>query len=80
MGTARQLAATTSDTYRTAAALPLPKDYSYDQWQSDVRRWEQETGMTYDQYLRSQKAEGPQGRPGGWAPPLGISRTCKIFM
>ncbi|KAF6259304.1 hypothetical protein COO60DRAFT_1294920 [Scenedesmus sp. NREL 46B-D3] len=30
----------------------LPADYTYEQWQADLRRWEAETGMTYEQYLR----------------------------
>lgn len=30
----------------------LPTDYTYEQWQADLRRWETETGMTYEQYLR----------------------------
>jgi hypothetical protein len=30
----------------------LPTDYTYEQWQADLRRWEAETGMTYEQYLR----------------------------
>lgn len=51
----------TSDMYRLGAAGStggsssgryLPADYSYEQWQADLRRWEAETGMTYEQYLR----------------------------
>jgi hypothetical protein len=51
----------TSDMYRLGAAGSttgstsgryLPADYTYEQWQADLRRWEAETGMTYEQYLR----------------------------
>jgi hypothetical protein len=47
-----------SEAYRSgaggaaAAGGYLPADYSYEQWQQDLRRWEAETGMTYEQYLR----------------------------
>jgi hypothetical protein len=36
----------------------LPSDYTYEQWQADLRRWEAETGMTYEQYLRWGWVEG----------------------
>lgn len=39
------------DAYR-GGSRALPADYTYDQWQADLRRWEAETGMTYEQYLR----------------------------
>lgn len=52
----------TSDMYRLGGAGStsgsssssrfLPTDYTYEQWQADLRRWEAETGMTYEQYLR----------------------------
>lgn len=50
----------TSDVYRLGAGSSavssssryLPADYTYEQWQADLRRWEAETGMTYEQYLR----------------------------
>lgn len=53
----------TSDVYRLGApgstsgggssgGRYLPSDYTYEQWQADLRRWEAETGMTYEQYLR----------------------------
>lgn len=51
-------AAGMSEAYRSgaggaaAAGGYLPADYSYEQWQQDLRRWEAETGMTYEQYLR----------------------------
>jgi hypothetical protein len=44
-----------SEAYRSGAGAAggyLPADYSYEQWQQDLRRWEAETGMTYEQYLR----------------------------
>lgn len=52
----------TSDMYRlggpgsttgsSGSSRFLPTDYTYEQWQADLRRWEAETGMTYEQYLR----------------------------
>lgn len=53
----------TSDMYRlggpgsttgssSSSSRFLPTDYTYEQWQADLRRWEAETGMTYEQYLR----------------------------
>eukprot|EP00798_Chlamydomonas_sp_ICE-L_P023096 gene23096-30293_t len=32
----------------------LPEGYSYNQWEEDVRRWEMETGLSYNQYTASQ--------------------------
>lgn len=75
VATARQLPAGTSDAYR--GALPLPKDYSYEQWQADLRRWEEETGMTYEAYLR-----GQGGAPGGSQPRAalpGAGRVCFVL-
>lgn len=54
----------TSDMYRlpaaggTSSSRFLPADYTYEQWQADLRRWEAETGMTYEQYLRWVLLEG----------------------
>jgi hypothetical protein len=42
-------AAGMSEAYRAGG---LPTEYTYEQWQQDLRRWEAETGMTYEQYLR----------------------------
>ncbi len=51
----------------------LPSNYTYEQWQQDLRRWEAETGMTYDQYLRTQG--GPAGAGARAAlPPAGAGR------
>eukprot|EP00879_Flechtneria_rotunda_P012971 GHRR01013544.1.p1 GENE.GHRR01013544.1~~GHRR01013544.1.p1 ORF type:complete len:368 (+),score=104.75 GHRR01013544.1:207-1310(+) len=36
----------------SASSRYLPANYTYEQWQADLRRWEAETGMTYEQYLR----------------------------
>ncbi|GFR47788.1 hypothetical protein Agub_g9557, partial [Astrephomene gubernaculifera] len=40
----------------------LPKGYTYEQWQNDVRRWEEETGYTYEDYQRQllQQQQLPQ--------------------
>lgn len=35
----------------------LPQGYTYNQWEMDVRRWEQETGLSYDQYTRDQQQQ-----------------------
>lgn len=48
----------TSESYRQDGAYYLPQGYTYEQWESDVRRWEQETGLSYDQYIRSQNSRG----------------------
>ncbi|KAI8477197.1 MAG: hypothetical protein J3K34DRAFT_463259 [Monoraphidium minutum] len=76
-------AAGMSDAYRdggapgggTGRASYLPSNYSYDQWQQDLRRWEAETGMTYEQYLRASGGApgggggGPAGGPRAALPP-----------
>ncbi|KAG2489450.1 hypothetical protein HYH03_012086 [Edaphochlamys debaryana] len=50
-----------------AVAGYLPQGYSYAQWQNDVRRWEAETGMSYEDYMVQQQAAmmGGSGAPGG---------------
>lgn len=73
-GSGAQLAlppAGTTESYRSGASSPapggrLPSNYTYEQWQADLRRWEAETGMTYEQYLRQQ---GGQGARAGQAAP-----------
>ncbi|KAG1680960.1 hypothetical protein FOA52_009919 [Chlamydomonas sp. UWO 241] len=57
------LSAGTADSYRQDGQF-LPQGYSYDQWENDVRRWEQETGLSYDQYIRTQQGQGQGARPG----------------
>lgn len=61
-----------------------PQGYSYSQWEQDVRRWEQETGMTYEQYTRMNQPQlqAPQQQPrpqlgmGGRPAALPVSRTA----
>jgi hypothetical protein len=43
---------TTGSSANSSSSRFLPTDYTYEQWQADLRRWEAETGMTYEQYLR----------------------------
>ncbi|KAJ9516183.1 hypothetical protein QJQ45_024611 [Haematococcus lacustris] len=61
-GSTRTVAALT-DGYRggeagSSVAGYLPQGYSFEQWEADVRRWEQETGMSYEQYTRMQAGQG----------------------
>eukprot|EP00197_Chlamydomonas_leiostraca_P003896 CAMPEP_0202868690 /NCGR_PEP_ID=MMETSP1391-20130828/11016_1 /ASSEMBLY_ACC=CAM_ASM_000867 /TAXON_ID=1034604 /ORGANISM="Chlamydomonas leiostraca, Strain SAG 11-49" /LENGTH=527 /DNA_ID=CAMNT_0049548889 /DNA_START=201 /DNA_END=1784 /DNA_ORIENTATION=- len=46
----------------------LPSGYSYEQWEMDIRRWEQETGLNYDQYIRSQQGQAGAARGGTQRP------------
>ncbi len=43
----------------------LPSGYSYAQWENDVRRWEQETGMSYEQYTRMMGGQQQPRQLGG---------------
>mmetsp|Transcript_5540 Transcript_5540/g.9626 ORF Transcript_5540/g.9626 Transcript_5540/m.9626 type:complete len:599 (-) Transcript_5540:1232-3028(-) len=54
-----------TDGYRQDGSVAgyLPQGYSYSQWEQDVRRWEQETGMTYDQYTRMAGQQQQQQPP-----------------
>ncbi len=44
--------------YRSEAAGYLPQGYSYEQWQNDIRRWEAETGIRYEEYMSQNAGYG----------------------
>lgn len=47
------LPASTSDAYRERAVGGyLPANYTEEEWKTYVRLWEQETGWTYNEYIR----------------------------
>ncbi|KAG2426750.1 hypothetical protein HXX76_012807 [Chlamydomonas incerta] len=59
-----------TDGGRSEVAGYLPQNYTYEKWESDIRRWEAETGMRYEQYMmeQQQRLGGPAGMlpaPGG---------------
>lgn len=65
-GTSRSIPALT-DGYRGGEQNYLPSGYTMEQWQNDVRMWEQSTGLNYEQYTRAmeqqQQRPGTSGRP-----------------
>ncbi|KAF5831216.1 hypothetical protein DUNSADRAFT_13453 [Dunaliella salina] len=51
----------------------LPQGYGWAQWENDVRRWELETGLSYEQYTMQQKAATPLPSPRTAALPPSVS-------
>ncbi|MEW5320525.1 MAG: hypothetical protein WDW38_011592 [Sanguina aurantia] len=45
----------TTNGYRSSS-YSMPQDYTYNQWESDIQRWEQETGLRYQEYVQNQSA------------------------
>mmetsp|Transcript_11824 Transcript_11824/g.32279 ORF Transcript_11824/g.32279 Transcript_11824/m.32279 type:complete len:696 (+) Transcript_11824:48-2135(+) len=65
-----------TDGYRADSGGPagyLPQGYGWAQWENDVRRWEMETGLSYEQYTMQQKAAKPLPSPRTAALPSGAS-------
>ncbi|PNW70902.1 hypothetical protein CHLRE_17g738200v5 [Chlamydomonas reinhardtii] len=65
-----------TDGGRNEVAGYLPQNYTYEKWESDIRRWEAETGMRYEEYMMAQQQRMGGGGPAGMLPAPGGSTAA----
>eukprot|EP00798_Chlamydomonas_sp_ICE-L_P007727 gene7728-899_t len=59
-------------------ALGLPSGYDFMQWEADIRRWEQETGISYKQYMAGKGTQAGQGGGQGQGRPPAASQQLPM--